>query len=74
VSSASQPQHAALKQMNGAPIVLGAHTTNKDTVNAPISPIADPGVVPWHSTTQGRPTLTGGMAAGRMFSMYFTLY
>jgi len=48
--------------------VLGSEVSNSQTVYA-ISPslnVTNPGPVPWSSAQQGRPTLTGGIVAGRM--------
>ncbi|TFY80898.1 hypothetical protein EWM64_g3114 [Hericium alpestre] len=63
------PPHAAYKGTSPTPM-LGV-TTATSTEAYPISQtlnVQNPGQVAWSTMTQGRPTLTGGTAAGRMSS------
>ncbi|KZV63768.1 hypothetical protein PENSPDRAFT_589340 [Peniophora sp. CONT] len=70
-AAASTPgtQHAALKYST-TPAPLLSSTSGSTTGNTfPISSqlnSTNPGVVPWNRATDGRPTLTGGTAAGRV--------
>ncbi|KAA1471818.1 hypothetical protein DENSPDRAFT_837914 [Dentipellis sp. KUC8613] len=63
------PPHAAYKGASPTPM-LGVTPTNS-TEAYPISQslnVQNPGQVTWTTASQGRPTLTGGTAAGRMSS------
>jgi transcription initiation factor TFIID subunit 12 len=57
----------------GSPVpALGADTSNTQNVY-PISTTlntTNPGPVQWAATQQGRPTLTGGIAGGRMSVLF----
>lgn len=61
------PVPLGLKTSSPGP-VLASEVQNSQTVYA-ISPslnVTNPGPVPWNAAQQGRPTLTGGIAGGRM--------
>ncbi|KZP22050.1 hypothetical protein FIBSPDRAFT_919412 [Athelia psychrophila] len=61
------PVPPGLKTSSPGP-VLASEVQNSQTVYA-ISPalnVTNPGPVPWSAAQQGRPTLTGGIAGGRM--------
>ncbi|VDB87428.1 unnamed protein product [Peniophora sp. CBMAI 1063] len=61
-------QNAALKYTSTpAPLLSSSPSTSAHTfpISSQLSS-TNPGVVPWNRTTDGRPTLTGGSASGRV--------
>ncbi|KAI0032103.1 AFG1-like ATPase-domain-containing protein [Vararia minispora EC-137] len=66
---AAQTPHTALRYSASSSAPMMSTTTTPSASAHPISSTlntTNPGQVPWQSTTQGRPTLTGGTATGRI--------
>ncbi|THH15367.1 hypothetical protein EUX98_g9477 [Antrodiella citrinella] len=59
--------NAAFKTANPSPLLSQNPATEGYPISQTIFP-TNPGAVQWQSAQQGRPTLNGGMAAGRMSS------
>ncbi|EIN11396.1 hypothetical protein PUNSTDRAFT_131560 [Punctularia strigosozonata HHB-11173 SS5] len=63
----SQLPHPGVKPTNSpAPVLSQGALTQSYPISDRLEGITNPGPVPWTPSQQGRPTLTGGMAAGRM--------
>ncbi|TCD68044.1 Transcription initiation factor TFIID subunit 12 [Steccherinum ochraceum] len=61
----SSAPNAAFKTANPSPLLSQSPATEGYPISQTITP-TNPGAVQWQATQQGRPTLTGGMAAGRV--------